>query len=224
MKVNFFSLHIGDFLGGTMGLDAQELGAYTSLLIAHYQSGAAGLLDDDTMLARMGRVTPKIWRSIKTRVMEKFDLADGRWTHSRVLEELEKMSEISAANSDKANKRWGKDKPKKKQKRFPAGEQNDSQENSNPLESNAAVMPTAEPGQSYPITNSQKESKKLVFSGKVIRLNAQDWDKLRAKSGLSQPAFETWVCSKDDYYSTLAEHERAEWWMRLNGAIKGMKR
>jgi uncharacterized protein YdaU (DUF1376 family) len=129
LKVNFFSLHIGDFLGGTMGFDAQELGAYTSLLIAHYQAGQEGLRDDDIFLARVARVSSKVWKRIKDRVLEKFILDDGLWIHNRVVEELRKMTELSSQNSEKSLKRWNSRKPKALQ------------------------------GQSNPITNSQVEKK-----------------------------------------------------------------
>lgn len=114
MKVNFFSFHIGDFLGGTMGFDAQELGSYTSLLIAHYQAGNTGLQDDEVLLARYARVSLKVWRRIRHRVLEKFSLNDGHWTHERVIEELRKMHELSSQNSEKSLKRWNTPKPKAK--------------------------------------------------------------------------------------------------------------
>jgi uncharacterized protein YdaU (DUF1376 family) len=116
MKVNFFSLHIGDFLGGTMGLDAQELGAYTSLLIAHYQAGVDGLLDDDVFLARVARVSTKVWKRIKMRVLAKFEQNQGHWIHERVVEELRKMHELSTQNSEKSLKRWNTPKPTAKQR------------------------------------------------------------------------------------------------------------
>lgn len=115
MKVNFFSLHIGDFLGGTMGMDAQELGAYTSLLIAHYQAGANGLQDDDVFLARVARVSTKVWKRIKMRVLDKFESNQGHWVHARVVDELRKMTELSAQNSEKSLKRWNTPMPSAKQ-------------------------------------------------------------------------------------------------------------
>ena len=75
-----------------------------------------------------------------------------------------------------------------------------------------------------PIPESSTKKKEYRFKGKVVRLTAKDWEALRGKTGLSEDGFLSWICSKDDYYSTLAEHERAEWWMRLNGAIRSMKR
>lgn len=78
-------IHIGDFLGGTIGMDAQEVGAYFLLIIAHYQAGEQGLRNDDVYLARVARVTNKVWKKLRPRLEEKFDVTDDFWRHKRVI-------------------------------------------------------------------------------------------------------------------------------------------
>lgn len=104
MTVNHFPFHIGDFLGGTIGMDATETGAYVMLLVAHYQAGVDGLSDDDVFLARVARVSAKVWKSIRPRISEKFSVSGGRWKQERVVEELRKIEQLCAQNSAKALK------------------------------------------------------------------------------------------------------------------------
>ena len=101
--------HIGDFLSGTMGFDATEVGAYWMLCVAHYQHGEQGLKDDDKTLATIARVSMKVWKRIRPKLEEKFSVSDGWWTHSGVLRRLQKINEMSAQNKAKALKRWNAD-------------------------------------------------------------------------------------------------------------------
>lgn len=72
----YIQLHIGDFIGGVLHMDATEVGAYTMLLVAHYQAGEEGLPDDDRKLARIAKVSLKQWGRVKDTVMDKFELKD----------------------------------------------------------------------------------------------------------------------------------------------------
>lgn len=104
MTINHFPLHIGDFLGGTIGMDATETGAYIMLIVAHYQAGENGLKNDDVLLARIAKVSTKVWSRIKERIAVKFDITIDFWRHKRVVEELRKIADIRADNSAKALK------------------------------------------------------------------------------------------------------------------------
>ncbi len=106
MKINFFSLHIGDFLGGVLHMDAQEVGAYTMLVVAHYQIGEQGLPDDDKKLARIARCGLKQWLRIKPTVLEKFTLTNGFWCNSNVIDAIRQMQVKSADAKAKSLKRW----------------------------------------------------------------------------------------------------------------------
>ncbi len=95
MAINYVQFHIGDFLSGVMHMDGAEIGAYTMLIMAHYQAGLDGLPDDDARLKKITRTNGKVWNRIKDTVLEKFYLENGRWKHKRVIEELQKITSKS---------------------------------------------------------------------------------------------------------------------------------
>ena len=90
-NITHIQFHIGDFLSGVMHMDGAEIGAYTMMIMAHYQAGEAGLPDDDKKLMRITRTNPKVWKRIKDTVLEKFTLEDGFWKHHRIIDELAKV-------------------------------------------------------------------------------------------------------------------------------------
>lgn len=98
--------HIGDFLSGTMHMDATEVGAYWLLIIAHYQAGMVGLPDDDKRLAMIAKVTTKAWNRMRPTLEQKFEVEDGFWRHKKVEEVLQKVFDKSAAAKAKSLKRW----------------------------------------------------------------------------------------------------------------------
>jgi len=98
-------LHIGDFLSGTMHMDATEKGAYIMLLLAHYQIGEDGLPNDDKKLSRIAGVSMKTWIRIKPTLEEKFCVGEYFWTHSRAIEVLQKVAQLSSNQRAKALKK-----------------------------------------------------------------------------------------------------------------------
>jgi uncharacterized protein YdaU (DUF1376 family) len=98
-------LHIGDFISGTMHMDATEKGAYIMLLLSHYQIGEDGLPNDDKKLSRIAGVSMKTWSRIKPTMEEKFCIAGCFWTHSRVIDTLQKVAQLSASQRAKALKK-----------------------------------------------------------------------------------------------------------------------
>ncbi len=98
-------LHIGDFISGTMHMDATEKGAYIMLLLSHYQIGEIGLPNDDKKLSRIAGVSMKTWLRIKPTMEEKFCVAEYFWTHSRVIDTLQKVAQLSANQRAKALKK-----------------------------------------------------------------------------------------------------------------------
>lgn len=101
--------HIGDFLSGTMHMDATEVGAYWMLCVAHYQAGEQGLPDDDVKLARIAKVSLKTWKKIRPTLAEKFTITDSFWRSSKVVDVLLKISARSANAKAKSLKRWNRD-------------------------------------------------------------------------------------------------------------------
>lgn len=98
-------LHIGDFLSGTMHMDATEKGAYLMLLLAHYQIGEDGLPDDDKKLSRIAGVSMKTWSRIKPTMEEKFCVAENFWKHKKAIEVLRKVAQLSSNQRAKALKK-----------------------------------------------------------------------------------------------------------------------
>lgn len=97
--------HIGDFISGTMHMDATERGAYIMLLCAHYQVGEIGLPDDDKKLSRIAGVSPKTWSRIKPTLQEKFTVTNGFWKNSKTIDTLQKVAQLSANQRAKALKK-----------------------------------------------------------------------------------------------------------------------
>lgn len=97
--------HIGDFLSGTMHMDATEKGAYIMLLLSHYQIGDDGLPNDDKKLSRIAGVSMKTWARIKPTMREKFCVEGNFWKHSRVIDTLRKVAQLSANQRAKALKK-----------------------------------------------------------------------------------------------------------------------
>ncbi len=91
-------------------MDGTEFGAYMLLVIACYQSSNHRLPDDDARLARMARVSRKVWARIRPAVMHKFiHIREGEltsWEHFRVRKEVEKYTVRCSTNRDNALNGW----------------------------------------------------------------------------------------------------------------------
>lgn len=75
------------------------------LLLSHYQIGEIGLPNDDKKLSRIAGVSMKTWSRIKPTMEEKFCVAEYFWTHSRVIDTLQKVAQLSAKQRAKALKK-----------------------------------------------------------------------------------------------------------------------
>lgn len=91
-------------------MDATEMGAYFSLLIACYQSENK-IPSDDTRLARMARVSPKVWKRIKPIILDKFIEKDGFLSNMGAQRELQRCGLLSTKNKANALKRYDTDLP-----------------------------------------------------------------------------------------------------------------
>ena len=113
-KIHTIQLNIGDFLGGTAHMDATEIGAYWSLLLASYQAKDNSLPNDPNRLHRMAKCSGKVWGRISGTVLEKFtpDPTDlTKLIHKRVLEDAQKYLLRSADNTEKVLKYLETKKP-----------------------------------------------------------------------------------------------------------------
>jgi len=104
---------VGDYLGATSHLSAEEHGAYLLLLMAAWRSDG-GLPSDEQRLARIARVDGQRWGAV-WEAIGGFFVADGEHFRNRRLSE-----ELTSAKADKdsavakakaaAEKRWGTQK------------------------------------------------------------------------------------------------------------------
>jgi uncharacterized protein YdaU (DUF1376 family) len=82
-------LYVSDFIGDTLHLSTEQVGAYLLLLMAMWNAGGS-LPDDEAKLARIVRMSVKKWRAVAPDMMTFFDLVDGAVRHNRLTKELQK--------------------------------------------------------------------------------------------------------------------------------------
>jgi uncharacterized protein YdaU (DUF1376 family) len=101
-------LYVSDFVGDTLRLSAELVGAYMLLLMAMW-NGDGELLDDEAELALVARIQADRWPAVWAKLAPFFDIADGKVTHGRIKLELQKFARKSAARKE-AGSRGGKAK------------------------------------------------------------------------------------------------------------------
>lgn len=94
----FMQLYVSDFVGDTLMLSTEHVGAYLLLLIALWNADGK-LPNDDVKLARVARVSLKKWRSLARDLMPFFEVEDGRVSHHRLTKELQKSERQSQSRA-----------------------------------------------------------------------------------------------------------------------------
>ena len=117
VNIHTIPLNIGDFLKDTLHMETREVGAYILLFIAHIQSGEDGLPHDPKKLARIAKVSNKVWKnSLSVHILEHFHMMPHptgnptltRLVNDRCLEVIREVHHRSEQNSRNAHKRWNK--------------------------------------------------------------------------------------------------------------------
>lgn len=85
----FMQLYVSDFIGDTLQLSTEQIGAYMLLLMAMWNGGGK-LPADDAKLARVVRMSVKKWRAISDDLMGFFDGDDDHIWNNRLTNELQK--------------------------------------------------------------------------------------------------------------------------------------
>ncbi|HVU07828.1 MAG TPA: DUF1376 domain-containing protein [Verrucomicrobiae bacterium] len=99
MKVDvYMPLYIGDYLKDTMHLTPEQHGIYDLLLMNYWIRGEA-LPDDDEYLARVTKSSLTAWHSHRPVIGKFFAIGQGRWTHERTEQELDKARKQKEAKS-----------------------------------------------------------------------------------------------------------------------------
>jgi uncharacterized protein YdaU (DUF1376 family) len=94
----FMQLYVSDFVGDTLQLSTEQIGAYMLLLMAMWNAGGR-LPDDDAKLARVARLSLKRWRAVGADLLTFFERNEGEISHRRLARELGKAQGKSEARA-----------------------------------------------------------------------------------------------------------------------------
>lgn len=96
-------------IADTTHLSAEEFGAYFLILLATWRNNGEPFRDDDKRLARICRVGPKKWRTLRPVLVPFFDLSGAFWAQKRLKKEWDiailNISQKSRAGRASALKR-----------------------------------------------------------------------------------------------------------------------
>jgi uncharacterized protein YdaU (DUF1376 family) len=94
----FMQLYVSDFIGDTLHLSTEQIGAYMLMLMAMWNAGGK-LPSDEAKLARVARMSVKKWRAISDDLMAFFDASNGFISHNRLTKELQKSESKSQSRA-----------------------------------------------------------------------------------------------------------------------------
>lgn len=100
-------LYVSDFYEGTAHLSTESTGAYALVMLCMWTRDAM-LPDDDTVLARVARLTPDRWAQVRLELEPLFEIKNGHWVQLRLKREKELAIERHTKRSEAAAKRWCK--------------------------------------------------------------------------------------------------------------------
>lgn len=94
----FMQLYVSDFVGDTLHLSTEQIGAYMLLLMAMWNAGGK-LPADDQKLSRVVRMSVKKWKSISVDLMDFFEDDHVHIWHNRLTKELQKSESKSQSRA-----------------------------------------------------------------------------------------------------------------------------
>jgi uncharacterized protein YdaU (DUF1376 family) len=104
---------VDKYLSDTDHLSLEEHGAYCLLLFRMWQRGGS-LVDNDTDLARMLGLSPKVWGRLKARIGPFFECHGGKLMQKRLQKQwnyaMEHSTQAKAKASFAAKRRWEKER------------------------------------------------------------------------------------------------------------------
>jgi uncharacterized protein YdaU (DUF1376 family) len=111
----WFKFYASDWLAGTRGMSAAEMGVYITLLAMMYDEGGP-VRDDESRLARRCGIAPVTFRKIRQTLIDegKIHLTDAGLINDRAVEELACRGKVSEAARESAFRRWDKKAEKSK--------------------------------------------------------------------------------------------------------------
>ncbi|MEQ1407753.1 DUF1376 domain-containing protein [Neorhizobium sp. Rsf11] len=94
----FMQLYVSDFIGDTLHLSTEQIGAYMLLLMAMWNAGGK-LPGDEAKLARVARMSVKKWKAIAGDLMPFFEIDGDAIRHNRLTKELQKSESKSQSRA-----------------------------------------------------------------------------------------------------------------------------
>ncbi len=94
----FMQLYVSDFIGDTLHLSTEQIGAYMLMLMAMWNAGGK-LPSDEAKLARVARMSVKKWRAVADDLMAFFEVSEGFISHNRLTKELQKSESKSQSRA-----------------------------------------------------------------------------------------------------------------------------
>lgn len=94
----FMQLYVSDFIGDTLSLSTEQIGAYMLLLMAMWNAGGK-LPSDESKLARVARMSVKKWKAIADDLMPFFEVDGDVIRHNRLTKELQKSESKSQSRA-----------------------------------------------------------------------------------------------------------------------------
>lgn len=94
----FMQLYVSDFIGDTLSLSTEQIGAYMLLLMAMWNAGGK-LPADEAKLARVTRMSVKKWKAVADDLMHFFEVDGDTITHNRLTKELQKSESKSQSRA-----------------------------------------------------------------------------------------------------------------------------
>lgn len=210
-------------INGYMGLSLELRGAYTTILDLLYDRGEP-LVDNERLIAGYLNCSLRKYRSLRDELLEMGKLVrneNGTITNKRFEKERENVTKTSRTRS-KAGIKGGKKSGEVRKKTNKNKEGHEANASAN-TEANAKLYRdrsrVEEIDSSEKISSSESHtgteriiptSGAYAFDGKVIKLNKTDFDRWKTTfTGISD--FEAELVARDDFLSSLPEHERKNW-------------
>lgn len=94
----FMQLYVSDFIGDTLSLSTEQIGAYMLLLMAMWNAGGK-LPADAAKLARVARLSVKKWKAISDDLLAFFEVDGDFIRHNRLTKELQKSESKSQSRA-----------------------------------------------------------------------------------------------------------------------------
>lgn len=212
-------------VGDTLGLSAEEFGAYCLILFSTWRNNGVALVDDDKRMARICRMTEKRWRErIRPALIGFFDLSGGTWRQGRLEKEwnfvAKQVEQKRSAGKASAAAKLLKTKDDEPTAVDEPLQQEGQQPTPTPTEEVGSDNQSIEPeGESSKAARGAPRCGKYAFAGSVVRLTSKDLEQWQ-RVYHAIPDIIAALVSLDAYYKeNLKGDDRKNWFVRCSTAL-----